>query len=139
MVLAAQLMRMMAAAIVVIAVQFLSLPAQAHSGHVHAHHGMAAHSHTAVTDDGQAQHVHAAQPAELRSADQELPNAAAVGSNCTTGCCGFGVSCCGGTALAVVLDQHPPSARSSSIGLERDAATRGIDPDALRKPPRSLI
>jgi hypothetical protein len=144
MMLAAKLMRMMTAAIALIAVQFMALPAQAHVGHGHMHgHGLHAHAHhhaaAVYQQAGPADADRAAQPAELRSADQQPMGASDTGNGCVGGCCGSGVSCCGGTVLAPVADQTPPSVRSSSIQLERDAITAGIDPDALRKPPRSLI
>jgi len=137
---AAQLMRMLGAVIALIAVQVVPLPAQAHAGRVHgmhAHHA-SPHHHAAAVDADHDRATSAAQAAELRSTDQLPAGNSDTAHGCANGCCGSGMSCCGGTALIVAADQPLPTTRSSSLGLERSAAAGGIDPDALRKPPRSL-
>lgn len=140
---AAQLLRMIGAVIVLIAVQIAPLPAQAHAGHghhmhthMHAHHAASVHHHAVMGETDQERH--GSQPTELRSADQQPAGESGLANGCVNGCCGSGVSCCGGTALVAATDQLLPSFRSYSFGLERSAATDGIDPDALRKPPRTL-
>ena len=153
------LLRIFGAAILLIAVQFASVAAEAHVGHSHGHDGHGARAHGAAVgianlisavEAGSAHPVAQAQrDTQVQPGAQDLPaaqaeaavrNAGGVspsGSNaCVMGCCG-GTGCCG-AALVTASPDLPPRACSPRIGLTRVISIRGADPRGLRKPPRSF-
>ena len=147
------LLRMFGAAILLIAVQFASVVAEAHAGHgrgpdghhVQGHHqghhqGLVAAADAAhsISPDqtAPAKPAAPAQPA-AEFAAQVAPGAAASGSGaCVMGCCGC-TGCCT-AALAAVTPHLPPKACSPRVGFARVISGSGSDPRGLRKPPRSL-
>jgi hypothetical protein len=140
------LLRIIGAAILLIAVQFASVAARAHVAHGHApeghhlqgHHfqgpGVAAGIAHAVSFD----EVGRIQPAAQAEATvQNTPGAQPSDSDaCVMGCCGC-TGCCG-AALAAVSPNLPPQACSLRIGFACPVSVPEVDPRGLRKPPRSL-
>lgn len=153
------LLRILGAAILLIAVQFASVAAKAHVGHSHGPDGHSIHSngaavgavHTVASDETgsanraaqaqphtQAQSSAQAQPAARAGAAVQNAGGALSGSDaCLMGCCGTGMGCCG-AALAAVSSNLPPRVGSPRIGFARLISVREADPRGLRKPPRSL-
>ena len=143
MVLKRQLAALIWAATVLIAAQFLPSVAQAHAGHNHASHSVAAAHDVAAALSGHvvdsaesAKAERAAAPTELASVNSNTIPAAPSGG-CNGSCCGTGSACCGAILLFssaalpdVGVGQQPVGTASS--------APPGIDPDALRKPPKSF-
>ena len=143
MVLKRQLAALIWAATVLIAAQFLPTVAEAHAGHDHASHSVAAAHGVAaplsdhVVDPAESANAErAAAPTELASVNSNNIPAAPSGG-CNGSCCGTGNACCGAVLLfssAVLPDvgggQQPVGTASS--------APPGIGPDALRKPPKSF-
>jgi hypothetical protein len=145
------LLRIIGAAILLIAVQFAPVAAKAHVAHGHApdghhlqgHHLQGHHLQGHGTGAGIADSVssHAAeraQPAaQAEAAVQNAPGALPSDSDaCVTGCCSC-TGCCT-AALAAVSPHLPPRACSPRIGLGHVITVPGVDPRGLRKPPRSL-
>jgi hypothetical protein len=151
------LLRMFGAAMLLIAVQFASVAANAHVGHGqtpdghhlqgHSHQGHSHHGHVAAAgtahagSSGEAAPVNRAvqaQPAaEVEATFQNAPGAPPSETNaCAMGCCGY-AGCCG-AALAAISPHLPPRACPLRIGFARPVSVRGTDPQGLRKPPRSL-
>jgi hypothetical protein len=146
------LLRMIGAAILLIAVQFAPVAANAHVGHVghgpDAHHQ--AHSPPApgtVTGIAHAVSSEQASPAKSAVRTQPAAQAEAAVQNapgplpsdsdaCVMGCCGC-TGCCA-AALAAVSPNLPPKACSPRVGFARALSVPGVDPRGLRKPPRSL-
>jgi hypothetical protein len=134
------LLRVVGAAILLIAVQFVTLTAQAHAGLSHVPDGHALHEHgAAFSFHKTTTYAAQAQPTvQAATAVQDAGVAPASSDACVIGCCGAGMGCCG-AALAVVSPNLPPRAGSSRIGLARVISVHEADPQGLRKPPRSLI
>lgn len=139
------LLRMIGAAILLIVVQFASVAANAHVAHGHAPQGHhQAHSHHAHgTAAGNAHSISSAETAaanravQAEAAAQNTPGAPSSDADaCVMGCCGY-TGCCG-AALAAVSPSLPPKACPLRIGFARLVSVRGVDPQGLRKPPRSL-
>jgi hypothetical protein len=130
------------AATVLVTAQFLPNVAQAHGGHDHAN-SVAFTSPDHVTNSGlhgddaagSAKTKRAAEHTEVAPSDT-IP--ATPSGTCTGSCCGNGVACCGAAFL------FPPAVTLPDIGIARQPVITaslgptGIDPDALRKPPKSL-
>ena len=147
------LLRILGAAILLIAVQFASVAAKAHVGHSHGPDGHSIHSngaavgavHTVASDEtgsanraAQAQpHTHAQSSAQAGAAVQNAGGALSGSDACLMDCCGTGMGCCG-AALAAVSSNLPPRVGSPRIGFARLISVREADPRGLRKPPRSL-
>ncbi|MGZ9053272.1 MAG: hypothetical protein ACXW3N_14015, partial [Rhodoplanes sp.] len=146
-------LRMFGAAILLIAVQFASVAAEAHAGHGHGAdgHGLESHgavagaAHSVASDEtAAANRAERAQPAAQAQPDDQAeatvrsaPGARLSGSDaCVMGCCGC-TGCCA-AALAAVSPHLPPKVCSPRIGFARVIAVSGADPRGLRKPPRSL-
>ena len=149
------LLRIIGAAILLIAVQFASVVANAHVGHGHAsdghhvqgHHqglgtqglgtqalGTAAGIADSASSDATARTLPAAQ---AEATFQNAPGAQPSDSDaCVMGCCSC-TGCCA-AALAAVSPHLPPRACSPRIGFTRALSVSGMDPRGLRKPPRSL-
>jgi len=153
-----KLLRILGAAILLIAVQFASVVAEAHAGHSHGHdgsvhaHGLQPHAQGAVAgavlaisydETGSAkrgtQTADQVQTANQAETIVQAPQVGApVGSGtCVIGCCGTGMGCCG-AALAAVSPNLPPGEGSLRIGPAPATFVREVDPGGLRKPPRSL-
>jgi hypothetical protein len=153
-------LRILGAAILLIAVQFASIAAQAHIGHSHgpdgqalqaqgpqpqphAHGAAAGAAHSLAADEtGSAHRItppagQSRRAAQAATAAQDMPGAAAGSNTCVIGCCGTGMGCCA-AALAAVAPKLPPKAGSPRIGFMRLVSVREVDPRGLRKPPRSL-
>jgi hypothetical protein len=133
-----QLTALIWAAAVLVAAQFLPGVAQAHSGHDHASHSVAvASSELSAEPAKPAEATRAAAVTELASADSDAMPAAPSGG-CNGSCCGTGAGCCGAALL------FSPSAALPKVGVARQPIGSaspippGIDPDALRKPPKSF-
>jgi hypothetical protein len=155
-------LRIIGAAILLIAVQFAPVAAKAHVGHGqspdghhlqghhhqahghqghhhHGHGGGAASAHAVSSGDtAPANRAVLADPAARTEATaQNIPDApSSVADACVMGCCGS-AGCCG-AALTAVSPSLPPKACSLRIGFARLASVRGVDPQGLRKPPRPL-
>jgi hypothetical protein len=136
---------MIGAAILLIAVQFAPVAANAHVGHGHATDGHHVQGHhqapgtaAGITDpvsSGESTRVQPAAQAEATA--QNAPGALPSDTDaCVMGCCGC-TGCCA-AALAAVSPYLPPGASSPRIGFARVISVPGVDPRGLRKPPRSL-
>lgn len=145
MTLTGRLSRIVWAAIVLIAVQFAPVIAEAHSGH---EHGLRGHSLQSQHATVAATHLKGstAEPAQTDiqiqfSAGAEVPRTASDmqhTTRCAAGCCGAGMVCCS-AVLASVPPNFPPVARSLRIGFVSSTLVLGIEPEGLRKPPRSFV
>lgn len=137
---AGHLIRIVGVVIVLIAAQFMSLPARAHGSHVHGPSAHAVHAHHHVPAASLSSHVAApvaqAMPTgELRAVPQDLQDVAVNCGACVPGCCGSGMGC--GAALAAAPPASlPPVARSLGRDLEASIPGCGAKPDGLRRPPR---
>ena len=143
------LLRIIGAAILLIAVQFASIAANAHVGHGpdghHQEHSLHAHGTAAgIAHAISSEHAALAKSAVLAQAaaqaEATVQNAPGVlpsdSDACVMGCCSC-TGCCA-AALAAVSPHLPPKACSSRIGFGRAISVPGVDPRGLRKPPRSL-
>jgi hypothetical protein len=148
---------MFGAAILLIAVQFASVAAEAHFGHSHGldrhgfqghglqghffqGHGAGAGATRSISFDETAaanQAVRAQSAARAGIAVESEPGTATSSGTGVNGCCGTGAGCCG-AALAAVPPSLPPNACSLRIGFARLGSVGGVDPQGLCKPPRSL-
>ena len=139
------LWRIVGPAILLIAVQFASVAANAHVGHGHAapdgqhiqghhqRHGVTSIAHSVSPDE--AARIQSAAQAE--ASVQNVPGVLPSDSDaCVMGCCSC-TGCCA-AALAVVSPHLPPKACSPRIGFARALSVPGADPRGMRKPPRSL-
>lgn len=164
MILSGQLLRILSAATIWVAVLFVPAVAEAHVGHVYGHsrsveargvsiatiHTVAIHTVVAKTERaheavpkaapapvaGQIQRVSG--PKLFLTASRDLPETIADPDGCVNGCCGDGMICCG-AAFSAGPPDLAPAARSIRIRLASPMHVRGIDPDALRKPPRDFV
>ncbi len=132
-----QLSTLLRAAAVLIAAQFLSSVAQAHAGHDYASPSVVAALSDHVADPAKsAEAKRAAAPTELASVDSStIP--AAPSSGCNGSCCGTGNACCGAILLFSSVCLPDVGAGQQPVGTA-NSAPPGIDPDALRKPPKSF-
>lgn len=138
-------LRVLAVAVALIAAPWLVPAAQAHNamaGHVHVGHLHITPSHAAAApavDQASAPAAERNALHELRIASSESPADPIDTGGCAVGCCGPGVSC-GGSALVLAASaEMPPPLRALLPGFEQAATGAGVDPEALRKPPRSLV
>lgn len=164
MALSGQLLRILSAATVWVAVLFVPAVAEAHVGHVYGHsrsveargvpgaaiHTVAIHTVVAKTERaheavpkaapapvaGQIQRVSG--PKLFMAASRDLATTAADPNGCVDGCCGDGMICCG-AAFSAGIPDLTPVARSIRVRLTIPVHVRGIEPDALRKPPRAFV
>src|SRR5262245_32704926 len=131
------------AAIFLIAAQFIAGSASAHSGHSHDHSATSHFSSAApLPHDGnateQAQLVRS-EKAELSVGapnGAELPGSPQSGG-CIGGCCGNGIACCG-AVLASSSNSLPEFQTQTEIVPLAFEHRSGIDPEPLRRPPRTL-
>ena len=153
-----KLLRIFGAAILLIAVQFAPVAAEAHVGHSHGpdRHGLQAQGlqtqapgaaavaadTLACRQNGPVSRIatpedRAQAAAQAVTAVQNARGAAADPNICVTGCCGTGMGCCG-AALVVASPSLPPRARTPRIGFARLISVREADLRGLRRPPRLL-
>ena len=138
-----QLAALIWAATVMIAAQFLPSIAQAHAGHDHASysvaaaHGVAAALSDHVVDPTEsAEAKRAAAPTELTSVESNTVPAAPSGG-CNGACCGTGNACCGAVVMFSAAALPDVGVGRQPVGTA-SSAPPGIEPDALRKPPKSF-
>ena len=150
-----KLWQLICAVIVLIAVQFAPDLARAHAdqahrlqAHVHAHHHAVAHHVTKPdvneADVNEADFVNAVSAEANGSVPHEVfltagrpPGPAPLDSDgCVDGCCGAGMGCCGGAALATTAQCLPPVIHSHRLDFAGAPPASGIEPASLRKPPR---
>ncbi|CAN7515907.1 hypothetical protein LJR220_004659 [Bradyrhizobium sp. LjRoot220] len=72
------------------------------------------------------------------TADQSSGSAPIDLDGCVDGCCGAGLGCCGGAALAATSQCVHPEIHSHRLDFSGAVLAAGIEPASLRKPPRSL-
>jgi hypothetical protein len=135
----AYLTRIFWAVIVLIAVQFAPAVALAHSGHSHERISVS-------SEPANGPEVHKAgvalpgmrHDAELRNSHQTLAGKTDGSGICVGGCCGSGMACCGAALNADPFSNLLPPLGSLRTTLLNAPNQSGIDPQALRKPPRSF-
>jgi hypothetical protein len=126
-------MRILGAAIVLIALSFAPSVAKAHGGHVH----QAAAAPAAVDHDhttpSQVEPV--ATPASLELAETGQIDTSSD-RNCVGGCCSYAYACCGAAGLpgAVELVSFPRTAMRVALPPSQRAAS--LAPDSLKRPPK---
>lgn len=133
------LMALIWAGMVLLGAQYSAGAAQAHAGAGHGTPGVAELSRDVdAYSDAQEPRKYSALT-EIASAAPSVNPASAPSSPCTNACCGTGSACCGGAvmfsspALPDGCRARPPAgSRWFSIPL-------GTNPEALRKPPRSIV
>jgi hypothetical protein len=130
------------AAIFLIAAQFVAGSAFAHSGHSHDHLADSQSSAASAAHQGQA--APKLQVVEEENADLSVtslehgdPPASTRAGGCTGGCCGNGIGCCGAVIAASFNSLPNFRAQQASIPLANHCSS-GIDPEALRRPPRTI-
>lgn len=131
------------AAIFTIAAQFVATSASAHSGHSH-DHSAALHSSAVapLPHDGDVSkevQLVRSEKAELSVSAPEgvkLPSPPQSGG-CIGGCCGNGISCCS-AVLASCSNWLPDFGAQKEIASLAFEYRSGIDPEPLRRPPRTL-
>lgn len=153
-----RLLRIFGAAILLIAVQFAPVAAEAHVGHSHGPdgHGLQAQGiQTQAPGDaavaaetltsGQTGPVsriatpedRAQAAAQAVTAVQNARGAAAGPNICVTSCCGTGMGCCG-AALVAASPSLLPRASPPRVGFAHLISLREADLRGLRRPPRLL-
>ncbi len=164
MMLGRQRVRILLAAVVLAAVQFVPAVSEAHVGHVYGHsrstearHVPATAIHTVIANtaamktapsrDVVPETVRVSSTEEIQSiAKPEFvvtANLNSIGSRTDSdahsgGCCCDGMICCG-AAFTSAPAHMTPVARSIRVRLVSHVQTRGSTPEALRKPPRDLV
>jgi hypothetical protein len=130
------------ATIFMIAAQFVASTAFAHSGHSPDHLAVS----QSLTPHGTHQTKSMSQPQVLEAENANLSVASspsgdvpapAQSGKCTGGCCGNGIGCCGAVIAASLNLLADLGARDSGI-LSAAHPNSGIDPEALRRPPRTI-
>jgi hypothetical protein len=129
---------------VLVTAQFLPSVAQAHSGHDHASSSIAVTSSNvadpasrAVDPAGPTDPGRSEPQTEFVSASPDSIPTVPAGA-CNGSCCGKGAACCGAVFL------FPPAVALPDVDIARQPVVAassvppGVDPDALRKPPKSL-
>jgi hypothetical protein len=132
-----QLATLLWAATVLIAAQFLPSVAQAHGGHDHASQSVVAALSDHVVDPAKSAEANrTTAQAEVASVDfGTIPVAPSGG--CNGSCCGTGNACCGAILLFSSVSLPDVGVGQQPVGTA-SSAPPGIDPDALRKPPKSF-
>lgn len=140
-----QLTALIWAAIFMIAAQFVASSASAHSGHSH-DHSMPSHSSSVTPlphdsdaiNEAQLIRSEKAEPSVSTSERVKLPAPSSKSGGCTGGCCGNGISCCGGAVLTSCSNCLPDFRTQTEIVSLAFEYRSGIDPEPLRRPPRTL-
>lgn len=136
-----RLSRIFGAAILLIAVQFAALAAEAHVGHSHGpdEHSLQGHGAAGIEHSNSSAQVglaRAVSQAQAESATIKNGRDETFGSGaCAIGCCGTGTGCCG-AAIVEISPDFPPKACALHIGFARLIFVREVDPQGPRKPPR---
>ncbi len=134
-----QLVRVLGAAIVLIAAYLMPAAAQAHEGHFHAASAAVAAATSATPDI-------LAAAAKADPADAVVKTVAVLRTDrptqaparCNGFCCGVNMSCCAPTLAPEAATLVPRPAPSRLVLIYQAPARPGIDPEALPKPPRSF-
>jgi hypothetical protein len=137
--------RILAAAIVLIGFPIAPSAALAHAGHSHAGLVPVAHQANPDAKEGAGQVTRKASPTE-KALPAELTTSPAPHSRLSdaSGChdriCCAGAPCAACCAVAVpeLAASMPPTA-SAALAIPDDPARGSLDPDGLRRPPRSLV
>ena len=131
-------MRIVGAAIVLIALLLVPSVAQAHAGHRHIARPAISSGQTADSVAAAVDH-RAAKPVQAEVTQISKPPAGAPQSvPCTGGCCsGAPCTACVGMAPVDLPTLTPPMA-ASSIVLPHVSESGGLAPDGLRRPPKSF-
>jgi hypothetical protein len=129
------------AAVLAAAMLFAPTAAQAHAGVHHGHHNQAHHAaavaHEAVAPaTATAEAVSSVRDQHVVASAHTSDSADQTGK-CTDGCCGSGLGCCGAAALASPASLPEIAHRGVPFSFRLVVRT-GIDPDGLKRPPRSL-
>lgn len=136
------------AAILVVAIQFVTNAAIAHAGHHRDQH--AAHQQSSVTEGATAeQRIVDSQLTErtaksstietvLMAASQRAEPAGAS-ANCVDGCCGSGLGCCSAAAIPGSGTALPRLDGAAKVIAFKPVKPGSIDPEALTKPPKNLV
>ena len=145
-----QIVGFASAALVAALMLFAPTSAQAHMGHDHGASTRMLHSEAAPpsqTSAGQPSQARSVQQASASSHDQASASSHDEvyrrvkddqrDGNCTGGCCGNGLGCCGAVLIAPLQDL-PDIAYHGTEFLSDFAYRPGIDSDALSRPPRIL-
>jgi hypothetical protein len=121
-------------AIVTIALLGGSSAAYAHSGHGHATSPAQAATSDVTADLPAARHQ-----VTTLSAKASEPHGVPSKERCMAACCGSasGHACCG-FDLPAGMSESAPKGISSPQAFSDPSLTDGLDPEALRKPPRSV-
>jgi hypothetical protein len=132
--------RFLGAAVVLIALYLMPSVALAHGSHAHPGAQVAtladSHQPRAEAKTGAVAPKIGAVVSQARLAQPDTGGESPV---CVMGCCALGSGCCPGV-LAVVADPPSTMAPPSRLAVVLDAAGKnGIDPEALRKPPKILV
>lgn len=136
--------RFLGAAILLIAVSLLPSPAWAHGPH--GQHGgqvftsAVHHDHAISKSAGAAGRVVSSEKGALAVAAAKAPAGPGdTESGCVVGCCVMGAGCCPGVMAVAAVPQMGPLPQARRMRPRHLAVAGGIDPEALRKPPRSLV
>jgi hypothetical protein len=122
------------AAILLIALSFMSSTAKAHAGHAHGSQPAASTSHHVDGGDASGQIADKSDQAELTEANAS--DSPITPAGCNGGCC-TGAACAACVAIAFVESPvFSPPILASSIVLLDARPSSSVSPDGLRKPPK---
>jgi len=130
-----RLMRVLGAAIVLIALSLAPSMAQAHNGHSHHASVHEGHGPAAVQQSEQP-----AAPARLQQSQQKEAGALpASDRNCVGDCCSFACAACCAAALLSPFEAvtFSPSTTRLTFAPSRNGASR--EPESIRRPPKTSI
>ena len=134
-----QLVRVMGAAIVLIAAYLMPTVAQAHAGHVHAAPAAVAAATSASPDNSATAAKAAPYDAIAKTvAVLRADRSTQAPARCKGFCCGVNMSCCAPALAPEAATLVPLPAPSRLVLIYQAPARPGIDPEALPKPPRSF-
>ncbi|MBR1121945.1 hypothetical protein JQ628_10515 [Bradyrhizobium lablabi] len=131
-----RLMRVLGAAIVLVALSLAPSVAQAHNGH--SHHASVHGSHAGQAASQQSEPP--AAPALLQQSQQKEAGAIpASDRNCVGDCCSFACAACCAAALLYPLEPviFSPSITRLAFAPSRIVASR--EPESIRRPPKASI
>lgn len=157
MTLSGQLLRFLSIATVWVAVLFVPAIAEAHAGHAHgiqhqAHHSVSIHAaavqaiaaeNFAVSEVSRNASLAVASRdaqfiGQIFTESKNLLKSASDSHGCVKGCCSDCMICCSVVFTSGSPDLTPVM-RSIRVRLVNLLRVRGIEPDALRKPPRNFV
>jgi hypothetical protein len=135
------------AAFIAAAMLFAPAPAQAHVGRDHAVATHTPHAETIASTSRHAENISAAVVSQIvtMAAPEAFTGAAKAPADegngtCPGGCCNGLGCCCGVGALWTAPPAEFPDATfHSAVFSFAPSSAAGIDPDALRRPPRTLV